>query len=471
MNKLATLLTLPMICSTFVACSSSSKRQVEVPAGYTAKSNGSFVLQPYKEVIYDNGLKVIFVRDTTLPRVSLTMMIRAGSVLEAERVAGLNALTAYMLEQGTQKKNATQIADDFGQLGTSLDINPGNDVTTIYSDSLNTGAQDLLTFFADVVMNPAFNDREIFRMRSQMQAALQKKIDDPSSFASHKMDDFLYGKHPYARDIHGTLESLRRISKQDVIKHYLTFFRPNNASLAVVGDFDEAYENKVREVFSAWTKRTVPAVNITSAVAPTQLQVRLVVKKGLQQTQIRIAQLGIPRNHPDYLPLRLSNEILGGSFASRLNQTVRDDLGLTYSIRSYFDTKKEVGSFDISTFTKNETAGKALEETLKVISDYVKNGADKKELAAGKSQLIGQFPRAIETADRLAYNLLALDFYGIPVDYLTKFNANVENIDLKAANQAFARIINPERLKVVVYGDASIIPQFSKYNPEIERLP
>jgi zinc protease len=364
MNKLATLLTLPLICSTFVACSSSSKRQVEVPAGYTAKSNGSFVLQPYKEVIYDNGLKVIFVRDTTLPRVSLTMMIRAGSVLEAERVAGLNALTAYMLEQGTQKKNATQIADDFGQLGTSLDINPGNDVTTIYSDSLNTGAQDLLTFFADVVMNPAFNDREIFRMRSQMQAALQKKIDDPSSFASHKMDDFLYGKHPYARDIHGTLESLRRISKQDVIKHYLTFFRPNNASLAVVGDFDEADEKKVREVFSAWTKRTVPAVNITSAVAPTQLQVRLVVKKGLQQTQIRIAQLGIPRNHPDYLPLRLSNEILGGSFASRLNQTVRDDLGLTYSIRSYFDTKKDVGSFDISTFTKNETAGKALEETL-----------------------------------------------------------------------------------------------------------
>lgn len=471
MNKLALLLTIPLVCTSLFGCSSSSKRHVEVPKGYTAKSNGSFVLQPYKEVVLENGLKVIFVRDTSLPRVSLTLMIRSGSMQEAERVAGLNALTAYMLEQGSQKKTAPQIADDFGQLGTSLDISPGSDVTTIYSDALRTGAQDLLTFFADVVMNPAFNDREILRMRSQMQAALQKKIDDPSSFASHKMDDFLYGKHPYARDIHGTAESLRRITKQDVIKHYLMFFRPNNSSLAVVGDFDENYENQVKEVFASWTKRTVPAVKLTSAVAPSQLQVRLIVKKGLQQTQIRIAQLGIPRNHPDYLPLRVSNEVLGGSFASRLNQAVRDDLGLTYSIHSFFDTKKDVGSFDVSTFTKNDTAGKALEETLRVIAEYAKNGADKKELAAGKNQLIGQFPRAIETADRLAYNLLALDFYGIPVEYLTKFNENVDNIDLKTANTSFAKLINPEKLKVIVYGDVSIIPQFAKYKPEIERLP
>lgn len=471
MNKLALLLTIPLVCTSLFGCSSSSKRHVEVPKGYTAKSNGSFVLQPYKEVVLENGLKVIFVRDTSLPRVSLTLMIRSGAMQEAERVAGLNALTAYMLEQGSQKKTAPQIADDFGQLGTSLDISPGSDVTTIYSDALRTGAQDLLTFFADVVMNPAFNDREILRMRSQMQAALQKKIDDPSSFASHKMDDFLYGKHPYARDIHGTAESLRRITKQDVIKHYLMFFRPNNSSLAVVGDFDENYENQVKEVFASWTKRTVPAVKLTSAVAPSQLQVRLIVKKGLQQTQIRIAQLGIPRNHPDYLPLRVSNEVLGGSFASRLNQAVRDDLGLTYSIHSFFDTKKDVGSFDVSTFTKNDTAGKALEETLRVIAEYAKNGADKKELAAGKNQLIGQFPRAIETADRLAYNLLALDFYGIPVEYLTKFNENVDNIDLKTANTSFAKLINPEKLKVIVYGDVSIIPQFAKYKPEIERLP
>lgn len=471
MNKLTILLTLPLICTSFLGCSSSPKKKVEVPPGYTAKSNGSFVLQPYKEVVYDNGLKVIFVKDRTLPRVSLTLMIRAGSMQESEKLAGLNALTSYMLEQGTQKKSAPQIADDFGQLGTSLDINPGSDVTTIYSDALSTGAQDLLTFFADVVMNPAFSDREIFRMRSQMQAALQKKIDDPSSFASQKMDEFLYGAHPYARDIHGTLESLRRITKQDVIKHYLTFFRPNNSSLAVVGDFDEAYEQKISDVFSVWTKRTVPVVKITSAVAPDKLQVRLIVKKGLQQTQIRIAQLGIPRKHPDYLPLRVSNEILGGSFASRLNQAVRDDLGLTYSIHSFFDAKKDVGSFDVSTFTKNETAGKALEETLKVIAAYETSGAEKKELAAGKSQLIGQFPRAIETADRLAYNLLALDFYDIPVEYLTKFNETVEDIDLKRANTSFANVIKSDKLKVIVYGDTSIIPQFSKYKPEIERLP
>lgn len=461
---------IPVLCISLLACSTASKNSEPLPAGYTSKGNGTFRLHAYREVTLENGLKIFFIRDTALPRVSLTMLFKTGSMQESSNKAGLNALSAYLLEQGTQTRDATKIADDFGQLGSSLDITPGADVTTVYSDALSNSALSFSELFADVIMNPAFKDSEINRLRSQFLAALQKKVDDPSSFADAKMDEFLYGNHPYGRDVNGTIQGVKGISKQDVIRHYLTFYRPNNASLAVVGKFDEKFEQHIQEVFSKWTKRSIPVITAEAPPSIEGLKVKLVVKKGLQQTQIRIAQLGIARNSPDFLSLRLANETLGGSFASRLNQKIRDDLGLTYSIGSNFDVRKERGSFEISTFTKNETAGQTLEESLKVLADFIKQGADDREVAAGRSQLIGQFPRAIETADRLAYNLMALDFYGIPVSYLVDYNQSVSSIKTKEAHAAIKRNVSSANLKVVVYGDEKIIPQFEKYKPEIERL-
>jgi zinc protease len=316
-------------------------------------------------------------------------------------------------------------------------------------------------------MNPAFKDPEINRIRSQMLASLQKKIDNPSAYADLQMDQYLYGSHPYGREVDGTPDGLKASRKQEVIRHYLTFYRPNNATLAVVGKFSEDFEAKVQAAYGKWSRRTIPVVKVDAAPAIEGVKVKLILKKGLQQTQIRISELGIARSNEDFLRLRLANEVLGGGFASRLNQKVRDDLGLTYSIASAFEARKDRGSFDIQTFTKNETAGKTLDESLAVFSNYVDVGPTDKEVNASRNQLIGQFPRAIETADRLAYNLLALDFYGIPVDYLTDYNKNVNAISVGDAQAAIKRALNTKNLKVLVYGDAKIASQFEKYKPEI----
>jgi zinc protease len=472
MRKLISTVACAALSVQFIACSSSSKKSeaTQPSPGYVQKGNGSsFQLMPFKEVTLPNGLKVVFIKDATLPRVSLTMLVKTGMVQEPVQHAGVNALTAYLLEQGTQTRDAVQISDDFGQLGTSLDISPGADFTTIYADALSTDSDAILKLFSDVTMNPAFKDREIVRLRSQMIASLQKKIDNPSAYTDEESDKFLFGSHPYGRDESGSRATLLAITKQDIIRHYLTFYRPNNASLAVVGNITAEFEKQVEDVFGKWTKRTTPTVKAEAPPAVEGLQVKLIVKRGLQQTQIRISQLGIERNSPDYLKLRVANETLGGGFASRLNQKVRDDLGLTYSISSGFDSRKDKGSFDISTFTKNETAGRTLEESLKVLTDYTATGPNDAELAAAKNQIIGQFPRAIETADRLAFNILALDFYGVPMSYLTDFNKNVNAIGLKDVNAALKAHLDAGKLKVVVYGDAKIVPQFEKFKPTIER--
>lgn len=474
MNKLAQTLTLPFVCVALASCAGKKSKtggSEQTAAGYSApRSAGTFKLMPYKEVVLENGLKIIYVRDNSLPRLSLTVLFKTGNMQEPKDLAGLNAMTAYLLEQGTQTRDAMKIADEFGQMGTSLDVGPGYDVTTVYADALTSNSTQLLQLFSDVLMNPAFKDIEINRLRSQILASLQKKVDNPSAFADEQMDKFLYGDHPYGRDTSGTPEGLRALRKQDIIKHYLTFYRPNNATMAVVGQFDDEFEKQIQETMGKWTKRTIPALTVAPAPVIDDLKVKLIVKKGLQQTQIRVSQVGIERKDKDFIPLRMANESLGGSFGSRLNQKVRDDLGLTYSIYSGFDARKDRGSFDISTFTKNETAAKALDETLKVVKEYVEGGATEQESVAARNQLVGQFPRAIETSDRLAYNLLVLDYYNISYDYLTDYISNVNKLKQKDTNAAMKRHVDPTKFKVIVYGNDSIIPQFKDYKPEIVRM-
>ncbi len=434
-------------------------------------SNYNFKFRPFRELVLENGLKIIFVPDDSLPRISLTLLVKAGSMQESKSMAGLNSFMTSLLDEGTIHRSSVKIAEEFGQMGTGVDISPGYDFTTIDSDTLSLYSENLLELFSEIVMHPSFSDLEIKRKKAQVLSMLTKKVDSPSEYATEKMDEFLFGDHPYSRDVNGTLESVKGISKQDLISHYLAYYRPNNSTLAVVGKFDSEYEKLVEKTFSNWDRRTIQSSKAEPASSTEKMQVRLFIKKGLQQSQIRLSQVGISRSDEDFLTLRLGNEILGGGFASRLNQKVRDDLGLTYSISSYFDVRRDKGSFDISTFSKNDSAGRTFDETLKVLNEFVSDGASEYEVNAGKSQLIGQFPRTIETSDRLAFNFLILDFYGIPFDYLTKYNKSVNSLNASKVNAAIKRHLDPTKFKAVIYGNESIIPQFQKYQPEVIMLP
>lgn len=458
-----------LICTSalLIGCGSSAKKTV-LPDGYKAYSGGGFTLLPFKQVVLPNGLRVYFVKDDSLPRVSLTLLVKAG--LREESAPGLNALTASLLEQGTQSRSAIQIADELGQLGSNFEVNPGADFTTFSSDALKSGADALLTLFADMAMNPSFKDEEISRMKSQMRSGLIKKLDNPSAYADSEMKKIVWAGHAYSRDVSGTAENLTKLRKQDVIRHFLNYYRPNNAILAVTGNFDTSFESNVQSTFATWTAREVPVPAKQTVSSEPGLKVKLIVKKGLQQTQIRIAGAGIPRKDSRFLQLRVGNEILGGSFASRLNQKVRDDLGLTYSIYSYFMNLSDPGTFNISTFTKNESAVKTVDEAINVVKTYLETGATSDELKAGKAQLIGQYPRAIETSDKFAFNLLYLDFYGIGVEYLTHFEKNVNSLSKGEVAKALKEVVSPQEFKILVYGDESIIPQFDKYKPEVVKV-
>ena len=424
-----------------------------------------FHLPPIDEqVIGSNGMKVLFVPNSTLPQVTFLAMVKTGSRHEDAKYSGLNMFTSGMLRKGTLKKNADQVADSFGAIGSELLITPGQDFTTISAQVLSPYREELFQNFVEVLKSPRFADVEIEKLRSQYEASLKKSSDNPDTVIDLQADAYLFGEHPYGRNIMGTSESLKTISKKDIQQHYQKFYQPSNMVIAVSGQIDDADKKKIIKELSTWTGSSAPVVPMPGVSQVQQLQMKFVSKPGLKQTQIRFQRIGVQRSHPDILKLRLASEILGGSFGTRLMTEIREKRGLTYSISAGTDPKKDSGVFEISTFTKNETVEKIITETLAVYNQFLKEGVTEYELKSAKAQMLGRFPRLIETPDQLAMNLVALEYMGVDGrSYFSTFPEKINSYSVKEINEALREFLGP--LKITVYGDPSIGAQLKNWNP------
>lgn len=422
----------------------------------------SFQLRPYSEEKLPNGLTFLVIRDPSLPRVSLQMMVKTGGLYETKDQAGVSALMFGLLDQGTKKKKALQVADAFAQIGAEFGAQSGDDMSFISASGISPHRSELLKLFSEVVTEPAFANSEIERRKSQHLAAIQKALDQPQSYADQVYEEALFETHPYALPKLGTAESVKAIRRADIVKWYADWVQPANAVIALVGQVDDAYVQEVRETLGRWRVTAKPGVEPQRPAAGTDSLLRLVTKPDLKQTQIRIGQLGLKRTDDDFMKMRMAALILGGAFASRLNQHIRDDLGLTYSIYSTSDARMDRGAFEVTTFTRNEKAADTIRETLKMLKEFAENGANARELESAKALMIGQFPSALETPDRLAYNLLVLRRYGIGDDYLRNFHHNVNAVQLADLNTAIRENLKPERWRVVVYGDQAVIGESLK---------
>jgi zinc protease len=357
-------------------------------------------------------------------------------------------------------------------LGADLSIQPGYDFTYLSMRGLSYTRETLLDSFLEVLLSPKFDQKEAERLKRQVLGALAKMEDNPDQFADHLFSKVIFKGHPYALPTMGESSTVGRIQRQDIIEFYKQNFIPKNTMVAVVGDFDDLFLQQVKTKLSTWisdVKQTAPArVPSDSPNRHTSLKVK--DKKGSVQAQIRMGHVFIDRSHPDFLSLRAANMALGGAFASRLNQHIRDDLGLTYGISSSFDARRYSGPFVIDTFTRNDKVGEAVNATLAVYKAFADKGLTEEELQASKSVLIGQFPRAVETMDSLAYQMLALRYYGIDDSYLTHFVSNVKSLQLAGVNATLKKYFQPEQLEIVIYGDSAAFENQLKKIGNIQKL-
>lgn len=410
---------------------------------------------PYDVRTLENGLQVVAVLHHEQPVVSMRMLVRAGAASDPKDKLGLAALAASLLDQGTTTQSAREVNDAIDFIGGALGTGAGTDLTfanlVVMKDSFETG----LRMLSDTVRRPAFARDEIERQRQQALSTLKVSLEDPDVIASAVFDRLVYGFHPYGLPQHGTPATLASITRDDLLAFHQRNFVPNNAILAVVGDVtnEEAFEG-VRKVFGDWQRRDVLRPPLPAPPDPTR-RIVVINKPDSVQTEVRVGQLGIRRNHTDYMPLNLALRILGGEGANRLHQLLRTQRGLTYGAKADMDALLETGDFQASTNTRSEATGEALRLTVDEFWRLQRERVSERESNDAKAYVTGSFPLTIETPDAIATQVLNVLFYGLPVAQLQSFRERVNAVGPEDIERVSRYYLHPDRLSIVLVGNAS----------------
>jgi zinc protease len=409
---------------------------------------------PYELRTLANGMRVLTILHHEQPVVTMRMLIGAGAAEDPQGKAGLSNLLGSLLDQGTSTRTAQEIADQIDTIGGALGTGSGSDLSfaniVVMKDSFGTG----MNLLADVVHNPKFDPEEIDRQKQQAISTLQVNATDPDFVASALIDRLIYGFHPYGLPGDGTPETLAGITRDDLVAFHRRYFVPNNMILAVVGDTttDEAF-GMADKVFGGWPRAELSLPKLIDPPASTR-RIVVVDKPDAVQTEIRVGQLAIPRNHPDYLAWDLAVKVLGGEGANRLHRVLRSQRGLTYGASAETQAMKQAGDYVAETDTRTETTGEALRLTVDEFSRLQKNRVYDLELKDAQAFLAGTFPLTIETPNEIATLVLNAVFYDLPLADLATFRERVQAVtpdDIQRVSQAY---IKPDRLSIVLVGNA-----------------
>jgi zinc protease len=426
---------------------------------------------PYQIKTLKNGLQVLVVDHHEQPSVSFRLLVKAGAMQEPADRPGVASMVATLINQGTTTRSAGDIANAIESAGGLLAVGSGNELTYVNGAVIKDLTDLALELAADVVKNPAFSPGEIDRHRPQVMNAIKVNYEDPDYIANAVFDRVVFGAHPYGRS--ATPESIARVTRDDLVRFHRTWFVPNNALLALVGDLsaEEAFA-AAEKAFGSWERREVPAVN---AIDPPPLGRRVIVidRPGSPQTEIRIGHLGLSRTHKDYLPLDLAVRILGGEGANRLFGVLRTERGLTYGASASNNSFKAAGDIRAETDTRTEATGQALRLMVDEFAKLQREPVHPAELRGAQDFVAGNFPLTIESPSAIAQQVLAHMFFGLQLSEIETYRERVERITPDDIQRAAQQYFKPDQLVVVIVGDATKFDAQLKSSgfPQYERIP
>jgi zinc protease len=313
-----------------------------------------------------------------------------------------------------------------------------------------------LTTLTEVLARPSFPDPDLERVRQNTLTALRQAEQDPGTVAQKALYRAIYGTHPYAGDPLGTATGVKGLTRADLVRFHARYYAARNAVVAIIG----ALPQDQAEAIAARLTGDLPGgVGGGEQAAPPPPVEPLTagsveaIDFTSSQTHVFMGQPGMRRGDPDYFPLYVGNHILGGSgLVSLLMEQVREKRGLSYSVYSYFLPMRVDGPFLMGLQTKNDQAEQASAVLLATLRRFIEEGPTEEELAAAKKNITGGFPLRIAGNAKVVEYLAMIGFYGLPLDYLDRFTAQVEAVNAEQIRDAFARRIYPDRLAVVNVG-------------------
>lgn len=415
-------------------------------------------LPPITRRALANGLELLIVEHHELPVANFLMLVKSGYEEDPASTPGLVSLVAAMLDEGAGRRNALSIAAQQAMLGASLGVAAGYDATSISLETPTAQLDSALALFSDVVLRPTFPAAELERLRAERLTLLTQLRDRGPAIADIAYPAVLYGgTHPYGRPTLGTEPSVRALRRTDLTRFYQAHFRPNNATLIVVGDVNpDDIVRRANALFGRWQRGPVPASSAATARPAAARAIYLIDKPGAAQSSVRIGTIGVARGTADYFPILVMNTVLGVPFGSRLNQNLRESKGYTYGARSAFDMRAQPGPFTARAEIVAEKTDSALIEFMRELT-RIRDTVPADELERAKRYLQTRLPSEFETPSDIASRLVPIALYGLPLDFYNGYAQRIEAVTQAEVQRVAQERIDPSRMAIVVVGDRARI--------------
>jgi zinc protease len=407
-----------------------------------------------EKIVLSNGVRVLLLRDTSTPTVSLAAQIQAGSEFDTNEKAGLAKLTADNLTNGTRTKDALTLAKTLDDRGINFNISTNREGVDLSGSTLSEHLPVLVQTFAEMTQSASFPEDELELSRKRALTALKVQLDNPSVVARRVFQQTVYPEnHPFHS--FPTETSLKAIQRQDVVTFYQRHYRPDATTIALVGNFDLAQvKTLLQQQLGAWKATgSKPSLTYPPVSAPNSVVRRYTGIPGKTQSVTLVGDAGIDRRDPRFYKASVLNQILGGdTLSSRLGTEVRDRQGLTYGIYSFFQAGTRPGPFVVTMQTAPEDAEKAIASTVKLLEQVQTQGVSTPEVLTAQRSITSSYPVDLANPDQLANLILMNEVYGLNLAELRQYPQQIENVTPVQVNQAAQELLRPSQLVVVTAG-------------------
>lgn len=412
-------------------------------------------LPRYHRFTLRNGLRVLAVRHDDLPQVAADLVLPVSTSNDPAGLGGLAMLTARALTEGTRTKSAQEVAEAFDELGVSLAAEVSHDATVFALDCLASVLDQALRLLAEVVAEPAFEPKEVDRLREERLDEIARGMDEPRIVANLRLVEAIYGaRHPYGRPEGGWKEDVERLDAGATRRFHDEYYVPRGATLILVGDLEPSeVGRRLDPLFARWSAAKTVKPRMPPVPRAPAHGVWAVQRPGSPQSEIRIGGVGIARGDPDYFPFKVHNAILGGLFNSRINMNLREDKGWTYGAYTRFEARRRPGPFYAITAVDAAVTADAVEEILGEMEKMRTSPPRAEEVNLAKNALTLSLPRLFETPAQVAAQITEQVVYDLPDDYWAQYAAAIDRVSVEQSFEAGRRYVRPDTWPIVIAGD------------------
>jgi len=413
-------------------------------------------LSPARHVLA-NGAVVVVQETAFSPAVSVNLAFRAGSLYEPDDRAGLAWFVGRVIDRGTASRSAEAIADGLDDRGVALKVSTNRHVTTLSCTCLSEDFADVVEVLADVVRNAVFPGEQIEKRRAETITAIRQDQDNPGVTAGEALQALLYrGGHPYGRPAKGTIETVERFTRADLVAHHAARFSAPALLATVVGDVPGAEAAaRIGAAFEGWAVSPAPERAVPPVPDPHPTR-RFIEMPQKSQSDIAYGFVSISRLDPAYCAHWMMNTILGQfGLGGRLAENIRERQGMAYYAFSSFDPSLGPGPLVIRAGVDPANVGRTLDAIDVEVGALGRDGATEREFLETRRYLIGSIPRMLETNAGIALFLQTAEFFGLGLDYDRRLPELLQAVTLDHVNAAAAAVLDPARASAVVAGPSS----------------